>query len=234
MAAAALTTYAPTHDKIRLGATNDGGYVIVDGYEYDAFFSCGLGDNVSFDVAFYERYPNVPGFAFDGTVDRPAHLPAPYTFFKQNIGTVNSGNTTNLQPVLEPYNNVFLKMDIEGYEWGWLQTTDLRKFRQIVIEYHGMGDNSWQAYAAVKEQVLKKIADTHYVTHVHGNNNCHMSMVDGVQMPYVLEVTYVRKNDEQTPLSLNTKPFPQAGVDYPNLQSKADMVMDSWPFCAAP
>jgi hypothetical protein len=46
---------------------------------------------------------------------------------------------------MNKYNNIFLKMDIEGAEYPWLLSLNndqLNKFKQIVIEFHGITLNN--------------------------------------------------------------------------------------------
>jgi hypothetical protein len=62
--------------------------------------------------------------------------------------------------------NIFLKMDIEGCEYDWIHSmtkNDMEKISQIVIEFH------WP-FDFYRMNALKKINETHYVVHVHGNN----------------------------------------------------------------
>ena len=71
------------------------------------------------------------------------------------------------------YNNIFLKMDIEGGEYPWLLQIDensLNKFIQIVIEFHGITNDSWHCNYNDKIKCLEKLSKTHYIVHAHGNN----------------------------------------------------------------
>lgn len=77
----------PSHTKIRLGSKYDGGYVIVDNVcDYDLFVSCGISDNIDFEVDFLNRYKNVNCLAFDGTI---SNIP------------VNNQNITFIKKILE-------------------------------------------------------------------------------------------------------------------------------------
>ena len=85
-------------------------------------------------------------FAFDGTIhDYPYNYTSEITFIKKNINSFNDDNNTNLSFLIEQYNNIFLKMDIESGEYPWLLSIteeQLNKFRQITIEFHGINDDS--------------------------------------------------------------------------------------------
>lgn len=231
-----LITYTPPtgHSKYRAGRTIDGGYICVDGYDYDLFLSCGIADDVSFEVAFLQDHPTLPAYAFDGTVERPIALPDCVTFIKKNIAHYESETTTNMWTLLSSHSNAFLKMDIEGAEWVWFDTLPvelLRNIRQIVVEVHGMLDNRWQAGMLRKKRVLRKLAETHTIVHVHGNNTAGVRYVRGCLVPYVLEITYLRKDAGHG--GLNTSPFPVADLDYPNDVSIDEIRMEGWPFVSA-
>ena len=110
--------------KKRLGVNTDGGYVIVelDG-EYDCYISAGVSNEESFTKDFIEKYDmnKENSFAFDGTIeDYPYHYTDKITYIKKNIGGNNDDNDTNLSFLTEKYQNIFLKMDIEGGEYPWL------------------------------------------------------------------------------------------------------------------
>lgn len=220
-----LVTYEPSETKMRLGNVNDGGYVIIDNYDYDCYLSCGISDNFTFDLDFIKYRPNVPGHAFDGTIEMPEQFPSEIKFNKMMIGPTNTSTTTNMHEYLDTYKNVFLKMDIEGSEWKWFlgMTSDQQKsLKQIVVEFHGLFDNKWQSTVEEKKQVLKNLSETHWLVHVHGNNN---GPNNGV--PWVIECTYIRK--DATVNGLNKTPFPIA-LDSPNDLNKPEHVLTKWPF----
>jgi len=221
-------TYEPENPKVHIGRQGDGGYVVADeGDVYDAFISCGLADETSFE----ENFPyKIPSWAFDGTInERPAGLPEHMVFVKKNIGTENTEEVTNLHDLVREYKNIFLKMDIESHEWRWILATDMSPFRQIVIELHGIwnghipenGPSPWEKMASAH-----KLARTHRLVHVHANNCVPMTQPGAV--PWVGEFTWIR-NDVAVK-GLNTKPFPQDGLDFPNDSSKRDHSITEWPF----
>ena len=73
-------------------------------------------------------------------------------------------------------------MDIEGSEYDWIHSLSekqLNKFNQIIIEFHS-DDNLessrknrwglWGKFDNYKSSALIKLAHTHYLVHLHGNN----------------------------------------------------------------
>lgn len=227
----ALVTY-DHGSKRRLGKNGDGGYITIDGLEYDLFISCGISDDPSFDADFVLNYPKVPAYAFDGTVCRPPGLPETVQFIQKNIGLVEDSATTNLHHLIRSYERIFLKMDIEGHEWKWilsLQESDLRRLRQVVIEVHGLWDDEWEATIPEKKAALAALSRTHALVHVHGNNFGHVNVCDGVPVPWVAELTYVAWDVVPQGLAKNRKPFPQE-VDRPNNSAKPDISLNCFPY----
>ena len=219
--------------KIRLGEKEDGGYVIADlSGTYDAYFSCGVSTEESFSRDFISKYNTKRwnNFAFDGTIQEyPHQYTTEINFIQKNIGSRETDATTNLLSFADKYTNIFLKMDIEGGEYPWILSTDtsvLRKFKQIVIEFHGINDNSWGCPYDYKVICLEKLANTHYVVHAHGNN--HAGQQNGI--PDVMELTYVNKSYFTTAPELNKSPLPVPGLDYPNWGGGSDYPLTTYPF----
>ena len=245
-----------TSKKIRLGVPNDGGYVIADlgaevgaegGAEglYDCYISAGVNDEESFTRDFLARYASSCSlnetncFAFDGTIQAyPTQYTDKITFIKKNIGGGDGGARgavveTNLLFLLNKYSRVFLKMDIEGGEYPWLMrmtADDLRKIKQLVIEFHGItgvGGTDWGCSFDMKWDCIKKLSETHYFVHAHGNNHSHV--VSGI--PDVIELTCIEKSyfSEGAPM-LNRVPLPIPGLDFANSRGRGDINLNLFPF----
>jgi len=116
-----LRIYKSPFKKIRLGKNNDGGYIIADIENYDIFLSCGVKDDISFEEEFINKYKQ-KCIAFDHSID---YLPVKNNnilFYKKQISDINSDFEENLHNYVNSFNNIFLKMDIEGDEYLWLNT----------------------------------------------------------------------------------------------------------------
>jgi len=216
--------------KSRCGVNSDGGYVFADlDGTYDCYISAGISDEESFSRDFIEKHKTTNNFGFDGTIEQyPSEYARDIQFFKKNIGHCNNDYFTDLSFLTETYNDIFLKMDIEGGEYPWLLNIAeprLQKFKQIVIEFHGIMDDSWGCAMKDKVKCLEKLSKTHYIIHAHGNNNG--LAVKGI--PEVIELTYIRKDYLQSP-EKNKNPLPVVGLDFPNSVFREDFDLNLYPF----
>ena len=163
--------------KVRCGVNCDGGYVFaeLDG-KYDCYISAGISNEESFSRDFINKYNmnEYNSFGFDGTINNyPYNYTNKISFIKKNINSFNDDKNSNLSFLMDNYDNIFLKMDIEGGEYPWLLSIDesrLNKFKQIVIEFHGITQNGWNCHYNDKVKCLEKLSKTHYIVHAHGNN----------------------------------------------------------------
>jgi hypothetical protein len=102
----------------------------------------------------------------------------------------------------------------------------LRKFKQITIELHGLTSDGYGCDYGDKIKCLQKLANTHYIIHAHGNN-CGGRLGEH---PDLLEITYVRKSEFAEPLAPNTVSLPISGLDFPNGTHMPDFVLNYYPF----
>ena len=211
---APLTVYAPTRPKVRLGSDHDGGYVLCAlDVEYDHFLSGGIGSDSSFERAVLDAHPSLSCDAYDP---------------KPNAGLDHPRLRFHQAPLgyhgLATARNALVKIDIEGDEWPWFSgLSAVSTIAQLVMELHYPDGTRWNWSA------LAQLADTHYLVHLHGNNNGPMIEVDGTRMPWVLECTWIRK-DLDPGLLLSHAPIPSQ-LDRPNAPRLPDMAIDWPPFC---
>ena len=203
-----LRIYKSPFPKVRYGKPNDGGYVICDLSGYDLFLSAGIADDISFEKQFLDVHSNLVCFAFDGNIEDIPENHEGIAYIKKNIGVNETDTTTNLKSYFKNYNNIFLKMDIEGAEVDWiscLDDSDLLKIKQLTLEFH----------SAYKTEPLKRLAKTHWLVHIHPNNCCGTSVINGIEVPNFYECTYIRK-DLCSNLEFNKTPIPSS-LDQPNV-----------------
>ncbi len=218
-------------DKKRYGMNGDGGYVIGNINGYDCYISAGVSNEESFtrDFLNYQKLNKADCYAFDGTIeDYPYNYTTNINYFKKNINAYNDDKNTNLHDILSRYNNVFIKMDIEGWEYPWIESLDdthLKNIKQMVIEYHGINDDSWNHSLDIKKKCFEKLNKTHYIIHAHGNT--HSGLTNNI--PDVLEITYLNKSLFDAVPKFNNTSLPIPGLDYSN-SSHRDYDLSFYPF----
>ena len=150
-------------------------------------------------------------------------------FIKKNIGSHNDDHTTNLSYLLGNYEDIFLKMDIEGGEYLWLSTVEeeeLGNIAQMVIEFHGINDDSWGTPFADKIACFVKLLRNHVIVHAHANNEG--GTKDG--FPDILELTLINKRAYDPGSRKNSVPLPISGLDFRNNQFKNEIELNFYPF----
>jgi mannosyltransferase OCH1-like enzyme len=223
-------------NKIRLGNQGDGGYIIADlPGSYDCYLSCGVNDEESFTRDFLElgKVPDGKSFAFDGTIQSyPYQYSKDIFFMKKNIGSENSTEKTNLSSILSQHKDVFIKMDIEGGEYEWLNSdVDLSNIKQLVIEFHGICDDNWGHKKSEKNLAMRKLLKTHTLVHCHANNygTIYLANYYGDSLPTVIECTFIKNSEIEFP-KFNTQKFPLIGIDYKNRWDRDEIDLKSYPF----
>lgn len=214
---ASLLVYSTAYEKIRVGGNYDGGYVMAKDLTYDHCITAGIANDISFETSFLALYPELTCESYDGTINQ---LPSPHSrinFHKENIGP--------RMPVdqLHTYKNVFVKCDTEGGEHPWIESLsqdELNSIAQIVIEIHQNHGPDLTTPA--------KLALTHTLIHIHGNNCCPLYNINGTRVPQIFEATYVR-NDLVSSVTLNKNPVP-GPLDMPNLHWRSDIDLNYYPF----
>jgi hypothetical protein len=216
--------YKSPYSKVRLGKNFDGGYIVCDSYgDYDFFLSGGIGGDISFEGDLLNKYPNLTGVAFDGTVDSKefeSYHPR-LQIVQKNIGSNENEHSTNFSTYFDKYNDIFMKMDIEGGEVDFFSTlsdNNLLKIKQLVIEIH----------SADEVNIPSRLAKTHWLIHFHANNCCGTREVNGVIIPNVYECTYIRKQDLNSIPGFNTTRIPDVNLDQRNVEHNAEIEI-TWP-----
>jgi hypothetical protein len=239
-----LAIFQAPVSKSRIGKPNDGGYVICNlPGSYDCLISGGVSDDVSFEQSFLSLQSTpIPCYAFDGTVSVLPVLDPRIQFIKKNLGAVESETTTNLVSTMEPYSDIFMKIDIEGHEFHLFPALEnlLHKVKQLVVEIHSPGDISlhpayFKGLGDIKNEhmfsMLSLINKTHTLVHVHPNNGCATYMIDSHCIPNVFECTYIR--NEFIPTRIHSTDSIPTPLDMPNIREKPVQVFAGFPFIIA-
>lgn len=187
----------------RVGRDFDGGYVMVkhEGASKIAY-SLGINRDVSWDLAMAKRGFEI--FQYDHTIEKLPAKHANFHFFKRGITGASGVDDvfTSVEGELQSNGHgatrgMVLKMDIEGSEWDVFSEMPpeiLLQFDQIVMECHGFDKVGKLFWFRKARESLRRLASTHHVVHVHGNNNSALTVVGGVPIPKTLELTWFRQD----------------------------------------
>lgn len=216
---------------IRVGRDNDGGYIMIDDFkENTVAYSIGISDDISWDQEMAKKGIDV--FMYDHTI-APLKVSGHLKFFKTGVCGLNSKapNLLTLEEMLTKdentsKNNIILKMDVEDAEWDTFNTVPddvLKKFSQIVVEFHGLCRRSKDksSYNEVIK-VLEKLNNNHQIIHVHANNYGKYEIVGGMPVANVIEVTYLRKDNYKF---LNKSSEEAKSLDMPNHANNPEYIL---------
>lgn len=184
--------YTVAIPKVRIGNSNDGGYVILDNIFNSVGIICyGVNSDISFDEQFVKRF-NIPAYLFDHTVAGIPACDARIRFTKEGISFLNQHPLYTLETHVKRHigdGEYVLKMDVEGCEWEVLRTADLSRVTQLIIELHDLN--------TAPLEVIDRINQEFYLVHIHGNNypkQPYFNLNRSTRLPTVVECTWVRKN----------------------------------------
>lgn len=187
---------------IRIGSDTDGGYLVPDDFDgVEACFSPGVAESAHFELELAGK--GIRSFLADYSVDQVPIKHQLFDFEKLFLGTsTDRKKFIRLDDWIEDKfagsGDLVLQMDIEGAEWPILAdvTADvLRRFRLIVIEIHNLDavltNTSSLQFA---EAIFMKIRSGFSPVHIHPNNAGGELNYMGVQIPRILEVTFLRND----------------------------------------
>ena len=182
---------------IRVGADTDGGYLIPSILDQIEFvFSPGVGGTSSFEDHL-ENF-NIKAFLADGTVNYNGN----HDFMKKNLNYFNNKNNITLETWInekvkdKSNDKILLQMDIEGSEVEVLYQADsnlLERFKCMVIEFHHFNEIINELGLKIYSNIFDKILKTHFIVHIHPNNNSNISIINNNKIPGTLEITFINK-----------------------------------------
>ena len=189
--------------KIRVGRSFDGGYAMIDMFDgIDAAYSLGINDDVSWDLDIAKM--GIPLFQYDPTI---SNLPQEHKLFNWEpvwIGGQEDkeNNVQSLENLIiknghSGSRNLLMKCDIEGSEWSMLQYTPnsvLSQFKQMVFEIHDLKFIAEREHLDNVRDAIFNLTLSHNLVHIHGNNYGGWTVVGGIPLPNVIEVTMIRKD----------------------------------------
>ena len=218
----------------RLGRNFDGGYVMADLFDgVEAAYSLGINDDVSWDFDIAQR--GIDGVQYDHTIEKLPFEHRHFHWSRTGISHEPGEDLDTLEALVErnghaDARDMILKCDIEGHEWLSLCFTPnrvLAQFSQIVVEIHSLGYLYDQLWTHTARQAMLNLTAAHHVVNVHANNYAGVSIVGGIPVPDVMELTLVRK--DMGTFTPSTRSFP-GELDMPCDPLKADIHLGSFTF----
>lgn len=212
-------------DLIRVGGNNDGGYLIPNDLDdIETCFSPGVDVTASFEKDLLGR--GIKSHLADASVDGAPDGLEVASFEKMFLGGVADDTHITLDQWTRRSGGYIgdwiLQMDIEGSEYETILAASpntLRRFRIIAMEIHNtshwFNPVAWGCVGTFFEKILADF----YVVHNHPNNNCPFIDVNGILIPTVFEMTFLRKDRSQALGYVEQFPHP---LDQPNVLDKPD------------
>jgi len=186
---------------MRLGPDGDGGYLVPDDLGgIVACFSPGVDTVSGFEVDCADRGMRV--FLADASVDAPAVDDARLHFSKRNVANVTDEHAMTIDDWMRDAlgtgaGDLMMQMDIEGAEWSVLPDISpqlMSRFRVLVVELHHLGDLHIASAFTHMAAVLRRILHTHVCMHIHPNNCGAVVTRHGIEIPDIMEFTFVRRD----------------------------------------
>lgn len=186
---------------IRIGPAGDGGYLVPDDLlGITACISPGVGIETGFDRAMADRGIDV--YMADASASGAPEANERFHFTKKFVDVFENDTNTRLDSLCASTStprdsDLILQMDIEGAEWRVLldaSADTLKRFRIMVIEFHGLQEMFGRFSFGLIESTFIKLLQTHSVVHIHPNNICAPTRFNGLTIPSLLEITFYRND----------------------------------------
>lgn len=228
----ALRPVATDRELIRLGPNADGGYLVPDDLEgIEACFSPGVSTTSGFEKDCADR--GIRAFLADKSVDGPAESHELFHFTKRFVGAVSDENFMTLDGWVNDSlstsdTDLLLQIDIEGAEFEvFLSASEalIKRFRIIVAEFHWL-DQLWsRPYFNLARRAFDKILKDHICVHVRPNNCCGSVTRAGIEIPSVMEFTFLR--NDRIGRTADRTDFPHK-LDHPDTDGPPLVLPRSW------
>lgn len=209
-----IVPYKPHVPKKFIGEKGkDGSYVIGD-TEHGICYSYGVSDNIIFENGLHDNY-GTKSYCYDHTINGIKDKPDYISFKKEGLSHEKTRDcNTILNHILEnghqEYNDMLLKIDVEGCEWPVLLSEyDFKHFSQIVIEIH-MPHIGYDYHRSIVN-AFENLTKNHKIIHIHPVIFPIIPYVD-IEFPRVFELTLLRTDLVSDEIDKDTE-FP-GKIDY--------------------
>ena len=215
----------------RIGSTADGGYLLPDALDDLVYcFSPGVADSADFENELSKL--GIRSFMADASVSQAPIENELFTFIPKFLGTRTHNEYITLsdwisQSIGNDASPKVLQMDIEGAEYdvlGYESAETLASFSILTIEFHDLNKLFEKDFLRLVSIIFDKIFKNFSICHVHPNNCCGITELDGVGIPRVMEVTFVRNDVLQTIRTSDPITLPHP-LDVKNVSHLEEIVM---------
>ena len=136
-------------------------------------------------------------------------------FEKKIVFKKRNDNETTIPDILANYNEIFLKVDIEGDEYKILNDIkrNSSKIIFLVIEFHDVDKNIKKIKNFIDKLDLK-------IIHIHGNN---YGGLDKNNNPKVIELSLLNSKKIKLKKILSKRNYPINDLDYKNFKRRSDI-----------
>lgn len=218
---------------VRIGGEGDGGYLLPDDFEgIRHCFSPGVDVTARFEEEIAQRY-GIRSFMADASVERaPLENPL-FDFDRRFLGARSDETFITLGDWADEKlgdtgdDDLLLQMDIEGAEFDVLIESDsalLRRFRMMVIEFHGMERVFERHGLPLVRAMFAKLHRDFAIVHMHANNCCGIATCRDAAIPRVLEISYLRRDRVPEGAATGALALPHP-LDRANVPGKPDITM---------
>lgn len=217
---------------IRIGGEGDGGYLLPDNLaDIKYCFSPGVDYTARFERELSTNY-DIKSFMADASVEASPIMDDNFDFVPKFLGARTHGTFITLSDWIadsvgeDPAPRI-LQMDIEGGEYDVLtfeSSETLAQFSTMIIEFHGLKRLFQPEFLRVFSAIFEKIYRNFSICHVHPNNCSGLATLNGVDVPRLLEITFVR-NDVLPTFSKNEQVVLPHPLDCQNVDENDDIVL---------
>ena len=219
-------------DLTRIGGHGDGGYLLPDNLDEVKYcFSPGVATTANFEQQLSQQY-GIKSFMADASVSKSPVSDENFHFIPKFLGSRTHENMVTLSDWMDSCIGndqapKILQMDIEGGEYDVLiyeSPETLAKFTTMIIEFHWVDMIFERNFVRMFSSVFEKIFLNFSIAHVHPNNCCGTAVQNGLEIPRVFEVTFIR-NDLLERFRNKSKVKLPHPLDSRNVPSNPDIAM---------
>lgn len=176
---------------LRLGSTNDGGYVVTKSIlkKIDYLVSGGIEYNNDFEIAVANL--GIRGIQIDNSIVQAPKSHPNLHFINATLGT-SVNNVNDYFP--KEAKSLLLKLDIEGSEYATLsQIKSFKRIDCLIIEFHNLHKLAYDDFWFEFNNLVTKLKKIYEIVFTNCNNAGGIFVMGNNLMPKVIEVTFIKR-----------------------------------------